>query len=107
MKTLNVKNGLITWIEHWKEVFSKDLHKKAKNMLENLQDEIKQISLKVKKPAENIDSLGSVMSALEEIRNKESIIDRQFRPIKEMYALLEQFLKESMEQDEVDGRTEL
>ena len=68
LRTENVKHGLKKWIDHWKEAFSKDLHKKAKNMLEQLQDEIKQISLKVKKPAENIDSLGSIMFALEEIR---------------------------------------
>ena len=63
------------WIESWKEVFSKDLHKKAKTLLEHLTDEIKQIRLKIEKPAKDIDSLGSVMYALEEIRRKESEIE--------------------------------
>jgi hypothetical protein len=35
-----------------------------------LTDEIKQIKLKIEKPAKDIDSLGGVMSALEEIRKK-------------------------------------
>jgi hypothetical protein len=41
-------------------------------MLESLMDELKQIQLKIDKPAVDIDSLGSVMSALEEIRKKQS-----------------------------------
>lgn len=75
LKTDNVKQGLNKWISQWKEVFSKDLHKKAKTLLEHLTDDIKQIRLKIDKPAKDIDSLGSVMHALEEIRKKESEID--------------------------------
>jgi len=58
-------------------------------MLENLNDDIKQIKLKIDKPAKDIDSLGQVMFALEEIRKKESEIDIDFRPVIEMFALLE------------------
>lgn len=75
LKTENVKQGLMRWIEQWKEVFSKDLHKKAKTLLEHLTDDIKQIRLKIEKPVKDIDSLGSVMYALEEIRKKESEIE--------------------------------
>lgn len=62
-------------VEVWKDAFSKDLHIKAKNKLEELTDEIKQIQLKIGKKVVDIDSLGSVMSALEEIRQKQSEID--------------------------------
>lgn len=75
LKTESVKNGLKRWIEQWKEVFSKDLHKKAKTLLEHLTDDIKQIKLKIEKPAKDIDSLGLVMFTLEEIRKKESEIE--------------------------------
>lgn len=75
LKTDNVKGGLKKWIEQWKEAFSKDLHKKAKTLLEHLTDDIKQIRLKIEKPAKDIDSLGNVMHALEEIRRKESEIE--------------------------------
>jgi dynein heavy chain len=68
LKTENVKSGLKSWIDSWKDAFSRDLHKKAKNLLENLTDEIKQIKLKLDKPVKDIDSLGGVMGALEEIR---------------------------------------
>ena len=70
LKTENVKHGLKRWIEMWKDAYAKDLHKKAKTMLEALTDDIKQIRLKIEKPAKDIDSLGSVMHALEEIRRK-------------------------------------
>lgn len=58
-------------------------------MLEQLNDDMKQIRLKIEKPAKDIDSLGSVMFALEEIRRKESEIDIDFRPVIDMFALLE------------------
>jgi dynein heavy chain len=58
-------------------------------MLEKLNDDMKQIRLKIDKPAKDIDSLGSVMHALEEIRRKESEIDIDFRPVIDMFALLE------------------
>lgn len=105
LKTDNVKSGLKKWIEQWKEAFSKDLHKKAKTLLEHLTDEIKQIRLKIEKPAKDIDSLGSVMHALEEIRKKESEIELQFRPVTEMYALLETYLPEVMEKEEMDAKS--
>jgi hypothetical protein len=72
LKTDKVKESLLEWIEKWKYRFSKDLHKKAKTLLESLMDELKQIQLKIDKPAVDIDSLGSVMFALEEIRKKQS-----------------------------------
>jgi hypothetical protein len=65
-------------------------------------DDIKQIRLKIEKPVKDIDSLGSVMYALEEIRKKESEIELQFRPVTEMYTLLETYLPEVMEKEESD-----
>lgn len=75
LKTENVKSGLKRLVDVWKDAFSKDLHAKAKSRLEELTDEIKQIQLKISKEVKDIDSLGSVMSALEEIRRKQSEID--------------------------------
>ena len=43
------------------------------------------------------------MSALEEIRKKQSDIDIQFRPILEMYSLLETYLPETTEKEEADA----
>jgi dynein heavy chain len=70
LKTEGVKMSLKSYINAWKETFSRELHKKAKNSLEQLSDEIKQISIKINKPVKDIDSLGSVMFSLEEIRKK-------------------------------------
>lgn len=102
LKSESVKQGLKKWIEMWKSAFSKDLHKKAKTQLEHMTDDIKQIRLKIEKPVKDIDSLGSVMYALEEIRKKESEIELQFRPVTEMYTLLETYLPEVMEKEESD-----
>ena len=90
LKTVNVKSSLQRWTNNWKDVYSKDIHKKAKTLLEQLTDEIKQIRLKIEKPVKEIDSLGSVMQALEEIRTKQSNIAFQFKPVTDMYSLIEQ-----------------
>ena len=95
------------WIEKWKTRYSRDLHKKAKNMLEHLMDELKQIQLKIDKPVVDIDSLGSVMSALEEIRKKQSDFSLQTRPVNEMYKLLETYFVDIMDKDESDNKDQL
>ena len=41
LKTDNVKTGLKKWISQWKDAYAKDLHKKAKTMLEHLTDDMK------------------------------------------------------------------
>lgn len=103
LKTDNVKGGLKKWIEMWKNAYAKDLHKRASTLLEALTDDMKQIRLKIDKPVKDIDSLGSVMQAFEEIRKKESEIEIQFRPVIEMYNLLETYLPEVMDKDEMDA----
>lgn len=92
----------------WKDAYSKDLHKRAKTLLEHLTDDIKQIKLKIEKPAKDIDTLGNVMTALEEIRKKESEIEINFRPVIDMYDLLDNYLPELRSgSDEADASTVL
>jgi len=100
LKTDSVKNSLKSYIQQWKDTFSRELHKKAKALLESLTDEIKQIRLKIDKPVKDIDSLGSVMTALEEIRKKQSDISLQFKPITDMYNLVETYFADSMDKEE-------
>ena len=100
-----MKNGLKSKILQWKEGFSKELHKKAKSSLDHLTDDIKQLKFKVEKDAKDIDALGNVMTALEEIRKKESDIDQQFRPVTEMYNLLELHLSNVMDKEEMDAKS--
>lgn len=68
-------------------------------------DEIKQIRLKIDKEVKDIDSLGNVMLSLEEIRKKQSNINFQFKPIADMYDLIENSIE--MDRDEVDQRKDL
>jgi dynein heavy chain len=92
LKTNNVKTGLQKWIILWKDAYAKDLLKKAQTNIDKLTEEIKHIKLKIEKPAKDIDSLGNVMHALDEIRKKQSTIEIEFRPVIEMYNLLENYL---------------
>lgn len=45
------------------------------------------------------------MHALEEIRKKESEIELQFRPVTDMYIILENYLPEVMEKEEMDAKS--
>jgi len=45
------------------------------------------------------------MNALEDIRKKQSEIEIQFRPIVEMYSLLEIYLPQEMNSEEADAST--
>ena len=99
-----MKQALLSKIQQWKEAFCKALHKKAKSLLDHLTDDIKQLEFKLDKQANDIDTLGNIMGALEEIRKKESDIDIQFRPVAEMYTLLEFHLSSLMEKEESDAK---
>jgi len=105
LTTNHLKQGLKSKIQQWKEAFSRELHKKAKLSLDHLTDDIKQLKFKLQKPAQDIDTLGNVMYALEEIRKKESDIDLQFRPVTEMYNLLEIHLANVMDKEEMDAKS--
>jgi len=106
LKTDFVKQGLSVWIATWMEAYTKDLHKRAKGSLQQVSDELKQIKVKIDKEADGIDSLGQVMQALEEIRKRESETEIIFRPVAEMYNLLEQYF-ENLVGDESDSYSQL
>jgi len=107
LKTDSLKHGLVGWVKVWKESYSKDLHKKAKHSYEDLNDHIKQLQLKLEKPAKDIDSLGHTMHALEEIRKNEASFEQELRPVTEMYLLLETYLPEVMDKEEGDSKNNL
>ena len=99
-----MKHGLNNWVKVWKDAFAKDLHKKAKISLSDLSDHFKGLKLKLEKPAKDIDSLGHIMSALEEIRRNESSIEMEIRPIKEMYSMIEFYIADALEKEEGESK---
>lgn len=67
-----------------------------------LTDDIKAISSKIDKPVPDVDALGGVMQALEEIRKKQSDFTLQAKPIKDMYALLNEQDDSMLDTEEKD-----
>jgi hypothetical protein len=47
------------------------------------------------------------MQALEEIRQKQSEIALQFKPINDMYALIDTYFSNIMDKDEMDSKTSM
>lgn len=68
LKTEGLCEGLRRWSKEWKNKYSENLHKKAKLLLDNLTEQTKNLDFQLKKEVNDIDSLGSVMETLEQIR---------------------------------------
>jgi len=108
LKTESLKQGLKTWVKEWKGEYAEDLHKRAKNSLDQLSEQTKNLQSKLQKEVKDIDSLGMVMSTLEENRQQESEIDMKFGPVFNMYDLYNQFLpNNTLDTQEMDARSVL
>jgi dynein heavy chain len=92
LKTNKVKQGLLSQIDHWKAAFSKELLKRVQTTLEKNLIWIRNINGKIVKPVNDIDSLGNVMQALEEVRQKHSLIASEFKPLLLMQTMLELYI---------------
>ena len=83
LKTSQVKEGLLNQIVIWKSAFSEELLKRVQINLDIEVAWIKRVTKRLQKQIEenDIDALGIVMNALEEVRNKQSVIQTDFKPI--------------------------
>ena len=104
LKTDLIKEGLIEYAQHWKFIFSRDLHKRAKASLENVFEYISQTQAKLEKEVTGIDTLRYVMNALKEVRQKEGEIELEMKPLLDMYNILDQHLTHGMDKEEQDNR---
>ena len=104
LKTQTIKEELKDHVKKWKFVFAKDLHKKARSRLDNIFEYINQTKAKLSKDVTGIDTLRYVMQTLKEVRQKEGEIELEFKPIMEMYNILDTYLPSGMEKDEQDQR---
>ncbi len=93
LKTDKIKESMIKILGAWKKEYYSDLTKKVKNSVDRLKDEIKRLSVRAKRTVKDLATLGEVMQTLDDIRNKESEIKIQLKPVSEIYNLLEIYLK--------------
>ena len=85
-------------------------HKEAREKLDDLSEYIRATSVKLEKVVadDDLDALGVMMALFKTIRERESGISQEMRPIEEMYAMLERNLPSGfMDKSEVDKRTVL
>ena len=110
LNTQTLKSQLKSDCNLWKVTYSKNLHTEAKQRLEALSEYIRSSSVKLEKVVrdDDLDALGSMMALFKAIRERESGIDMEIRPIMEMYTMLEHNLPSGfMDKSEVDKRTVL
>ena len=107
-KTDPLITGLKEKCKEWKSQYSKDLHNKAKTELTELVEHIKSLNSKLSKDVLDINSLGTVMNTLEEIRKEQATIDLKFGPILDMYNLLDFYLPNQVtEKEELENKQQL
>jgi len=100
LKTDSIKERMLKILGAWKKEYLSDLTKKVKNRVDGLKDEIKRLTVRTRRPVKDLATLGEVMQTLEDIRNKESEIKIQLKPVSEIYNLLEIYLKGVQEKEE-------
>ena len=100
LKTDKIKESMLRILGNWKKEYLSDLTKKVKNRVDRLKDEIKRLSVRAKRPVKDLATLGEVMQTLDDIRNKESEIKIQLKPVSEIYNLLEVYLKGVQDKEE-------
>lgn len=105
LKTGQLITGLKARCKEWKNHYAEDLHIKAQEQLYNLTENMKNLSSKLQKDVKGIDSLGLVMTTLEEIRIEQADIDINFDPVLDMYLLLDTYLPGGItDKEELESR---
>jgi dynein heavy chain len=102
--------SLKDYCKKWKKAYSSELHKDANTKLEYLTDVVKTTTGKLSREVTNsdIDALGYVMETLREVREKQSEIEHEFVPLKQMYKILDDNLPEILDdKEEQDARITL
>jgi dynein heavy chain len=75
----------------WKTAFAKNLHSQALEDLRAMHDYMRDTTLKLSKPMEDLEDVREVMDLQRELRDREAMIDTLMTPIEEIYALLTRY----------------
>ena len=104
-----IQQDLEAWVKQWKLSYSDSLHFKAYKALEAYTEQTKQLRQKISyKVKDDIDSLGKVMSTLEEIRKRQAVIQMKYGPMFEQYQILDHFLPSRItDKEELDRKSTL
>eukprot|EP01022_Parablepharisma_sp_SALTPOND_P000876 TRINITY_DN105183_c0_g1_i1.p1 TRINITY_DN105183_c0_g1~~TRINITY_DN105183_c0_g1_i1.p1 ORF type:complete len:4616 (+),score=767.18 TRINITY_DN105183_c0_g1_i1:15469-29316(+) len=100
LKTDKIQESMLKILRAWKKEYLSDLTKKVKNRVDGLKDEIKRLFVRAKRPVKDLATLGEVMQTLDDIRDKESEIKIQLKPVSEIYNLLDVYLKGVQDKEE-------
>lgn len=94
LTTNKLKTKLREVIDSYRKSFVRELHNKAKNKIEKISDEMKQIQNNVSKSPDSIDNLVNIMKEIKHIVKQEMDMEERIKPVLEMYKLLSNFSEE-------------
>eukprot|EP00327_Prymnesium_parvum_P015479 CAMPEP_0113272674 /NCGR_PEP_ID=MMETSP0008_2-20120614/23450_1 /TAXON_ID=97485 /ORGANISM="Prymnesium parvum" /LENGTH=4484 /DNA_ID=CAMNT_0000122153 /DNA_START=48 /DNA_END=13502 /DNA_ORIENTATION=+ /assembly_acc=CAM_ASM_000153 len=101
-----LKQALIKEARTWKEQYARNLHYQAKTELDTITQWIDQMNRYLKREINDLDDVRMAMKYLSEIREKETMLDWEFGPVEEKYALLNRY-NVVMPKEENDAVTDL
>ena len=108
LQTAHLKQALAARAHTWKARYAENLHKATRAAMGDIAEYIKTQSTKVTRPVDTLDSLRFVMNTLVEVREKESVIENEIRPVMQVYDMLESYMPPGyMSKDEQDLKTVL
>eukprot|EP00965_Chrysotila_dentata_P208102 6184516-Pleurochrysis_carterae.AAC.1 len=88
LETTPLKHSLKAEAAAWKSQYTQNLHVQAKAELERLIGWMDEMGVKLKREVTDLDTVRNAMGYLKQIRDKEGVIEQEFAPIEEMYAML-------------------
>ncbi len=91
LHTSPLKASLKSEAANWKTAFAKNLHSQALEDLRAMHDYMRETTLKLSRPIEDLEDVRNVMELQRELRDREAEIDTLMTPIEEIYALLTRY----------------
>jgi len=107
LRSANIKADLRALTMLWKTQYARNLLEMAREDLDVLVDYISTTSRKFSMEIEHLDDVRKLVALLREVREKDSNIEWDIRPLEEKYDMLQRFGVKSLNQEELHQVSEL
>jgi len=107
LRSDNIKRDLTSFTNLWKTQYTKNLLEMARDDLEALVEYMAGTMRKFNVNAETLDDVRKLVGLLQEVREKESIVEWEFGPLEEKYVMLERYGVKSLNQEELHQVAEI
>ena len=101
LRSANIKQDLASFCSLWKTQYAKNLLEMARGDLDVLVEYINDTSRKFSMEIDHLDSVRKLVALLREVRERDSNIEWDVRPLEEKYDMLQRYGVKSLNQEEL------